>query len=131
MGDGEAVTRHPPAYGWIDIEQVRFKGPKLPPRRRDGSPWPDGIAGKWHAWASMPRARLWRKADWQYALDAIELMVAAFADGEVKVSVLAELRLRETVMGTTWSARQDMRIRYTEPSSATASVSKPDGYRDL
>jgi hypothetical protein len=33
---GQAVTRHARGYGWIDIAQVPFKGPKLPPRRRDG-----------------------------------------------------------------------------------------------
>ena len=51
---GQAVTRHPHSYGWIDIEQVPVNGPKLPPRRRDNSPWPNGIAEKWRAWASMP-----------------------------------------------------------------------------
>jgi hypothetical protein len=60
---GQAVTRHARAYGWIDIEQVPFNGPKLTPRRRDGSPWPNGIAEKWRAWAWMPHARLWREAD--------------------------------------------------------------------
>ena len=35
-------------------------------------------------------------------------------------------------MGTTWSARQDMQIRYTEPSSSPpATVSKLDDFRDL
>jgi hypothetical protein len=35
-------------------------------------------------------------------------------------------------MGTTHDARQDMRIRYTEPSSSPpATVSKLDDFRDL
>jgi hypothetical protein len=110
---------------------VAFNGPKLPPRRRDGNSWPNGIAEKWAAWASMPHARLWREADWEYARDAIELAAAAFADG-AKVSLWAELRLWEKQLGTTWSARQDMRIRYTEPSSSPpATVSKLDDYRNL
>lgn len=128
---GQAVTRNPRAYGWIDVDQTPFNGPKLPPRRRDGSPWPDGIAAKWRAWASMPHARLWSEADWEYARDAIELAAAAFADG-AKIGLWTELRYREKVMGTTWSARQDMRIRYTEPSSAPpASVTQLDTYRNL
>jgi hypothetical protein len=128
---GQARTRSPRAHGWIDIEQVAFNGPKLPLRRRDGSPWPNGIAAKWRAWASMPHARLWREADWEYARDALELAAAAFADG-AKVSLWAELRLREKQLGTTWSARQDMRIHYTEPSSSPpATVSKLDDYRNL
>ena len=30
-------TRSPRVHGWIDVEQVPFKGPKLSPRRRDGT----------------------------------------------------------------------------------------------
>ena len=127
---GEAVTRHARAYDWIEVEQVPFNGPKLPPRRRDGSPWPTGIAEKWTAWASMPHCRLWHEADWEYARDAIEL-AAALANG-AKVGLWSELRYREKVMGTTWSSRQDMRIRYTTPSSSPpVTVSKLDDYRDL
>ena len=105
---GQAVTRHPRAYGWIDVEPVPFNGPKLPPRRRDGSPWPNGIAAKWRAWASMPHCRLGREAEiGSTRRDAIELAAAAFADG-AKVGLWAELRLREKQLGTTWSARQDI-----------------------
>jgi hypothetical protein len=36
-------------------------------------------------------------------------------------------------MGTTWSARQDMRIRYIEPAdlATPAAVASLDEYRDL
>lgn len=64
----------------------------------------------------MPHARLWTAADWIFATDTIELAAAAFG-GDIKVGLAAELRLREKVMGTTWSARQDLRIRYTEPAA--------------
>jgi hypothetical protein len=128
---GQAVTRHQRSYGWIDVEQVPFKGLALSPHRRDGSPWPNGIASKWRAWSRMPHAKFWNEADWEYTRDTIELAAAAYADGS-KVSLWAELRLREKQLGTTWSARQDMRIRYTEPSSSPpATVSKLDDYRDL
>jgi hypothetical protein len=81
------------------------------------------------AW--MPHARLWQPADWRFALDAIEIASRAFDDG-AKVSLLTELRYREKVLGTTWSFRQDQRIRYTKPAAeASASVARLDDYRDL
>ena len=128
---GQAVTRHARAYGWIDVEQVPFNGPKLPPRRRDGSPWPNGIAEKWRGLGVDAACRLWHEADWEYARDTIELAAAAFTDG-AKVGLWTELRYREKVMGVTCSARRDLRIRYIEPnSSPPASVSQLDDYRDL
>jgi hypothetical protein len=80
----------------------------------------------------MPLARLWFEPDWQYALDALELVAIAFED-DAKVGVFAELRLREKQMGTTWSARQDMRIRYVEPAdvSSPVAVSSLEDYRHL
>ena len=74
---------------------------RTPPHRRDGSPWPDGIAEKWAAWASMPHCGLWCEADWEYARDTIGLAATAFADG-AKVGLWTELRYREKVMGSTW-----------------------------
>jgi hypothetical protein len=80
----------------------------------------------------MPHARLWFEPDWQYALNALELVAIAFED-DAKVGVFAELRLREKQMVTTWSARQDMRIRYVEPADvpSPAAVASFEGYRDL
>jgi hypothetical protein len=130
--DGQAVTRQRPTYGWIEVDPARFTGgPKLPPRRRDGSPWPGWIRQKWEAWRSMPHARLWQRADWAFALDTIELSSRAF-DDDAKVSLLTELRYREKVLGTTWAIRQDMRIRYTEPAAVVpASVTSIESYRNL
>ena len=79
----------------------------------------------------MPHARLWQPSDWRFALDTIEIASRAFDDG-AKVSRLTELRYREKVLGTTWAARQDMRIHYTAPASAVpAPVARLDDYRDL
>jgi hypothetical protein len=127
-----AVTRHRPVYGWIEVDPARFDGgPKLPARRRDGSPWPSWIRQKWEAWRTMPHARLWQQADWAFALDTIEIAAQTVGDA-AKVSLWTELRYREKVLGTTWAYRQDMRIRYTEPASAApASVARLDDYRDL
>jgi hypothetical protein len=83
-------------------------------------------------WRSMPHARLWFEPDWQYALDTVELAANAFEE-DAKVGLFAELRFREKQMGTTWSARQDMRIRYIEPAdlATPAAVASLDEYRDL
>jgi hypothetical protein len=71
------------------------------------------------------------RPDWEYARDAIELAAAAFIH-RTKVSLLTELRYREKVMGTTWSSRQDLRIRYIAPgNSPPASVTQLDTYRNL
>jgi len=72
---------------------------------------------QWDAWRTMPHARLWRESDWAFALDTAELASRAF-DEDAKVGLLTELRYRQKAMGTTWAARQDMHIRYTEPGSA-------------
>ena len=50
-----------------------------------------------------------------------------------KVGLATELRYREKVMATTWSSRQDARIRYTAPAVAdgrSASVTEIDLYRN-
>ena len=120
-------------HGWVEVDSTPFDdGPDLPPRRRDGQAWPDGMQEKWEAWRLMPHAALWGEADWQYAMDTAELAASAFHKG-AKVGLLAELRFREKQMGTTWSARQDMRIRYISPvnESTPARVTSLEEYRDL
>jgi hypothetical protein len=87
----------------------------------------------WAAWASVPHCRLWSESDWQFAYDSLELAASAFTDG-AKVGLATELRYREKVMATTWSSRQDARIRYTAPAVAdgrSASVTEIDLYRNL
>lgn len=130
---GEARFRGPRLHGWVEVVDAPFDcGPGLPPHRRDGQPWPDGVQQKWDAWRSMPHARLWGEADWQYAVDTAELAASVFQE-DPKVGLLAELRFREKQMGTTWSARQDMRIRYIAPvdECPPASVTSLEDYRDL
>jgi len=67
-----------------------------------------------------------------YAVDSLELVVRANAV-DAPVSVWSELRAREKAMGTTWDARQGMRIRYVPPGTEgpAASVASLDAYRDL
>ena len=54
--------------------------------------------------------------------------------GGAKVGLATELRYREKVMATTWSSRQDARIRYTAPAVAdgrSAPVTEIVLYRNL
>ena len=80
----------------------------------------------------MPHTRLRGEADWQYAFDTAELAASAF-DKDAKVGVLAELRFGEKQLDTTWSARQDMRIRYIAPDdfAPVATVTSLEPYRNL
>src|SRR5262245_8466686 len=131
---GQARTRSPRVHDWIDVDSMPFTGgPALPPHRRDGSPWPGWVKNRWDSWRSMPHARLWQESDWQFALDTIELAASSFVS-DFNVGALTELRYREKVMGTTWSARQDLRIRSVDPvapQANSASMTVLDEYRNL
>lgn len=78
----------------------------------------------------MPHCRLWGPSDWEFALDTLEI-AARFYDTSAP-SYRIELRYRERVMGTTFDARQGMRIRYITPATVTPSdVASIDEYRNL
>ena len=130
---GQARNRNPLVHPWIDVEQTPFTdGPDLPARRVNGPEWPDGIQAKWAAWSSMPHCCLWGPSDWSFAFDTLEVAAQFYHGGPLGLA--GELRAREKVMGTTWDARQGMRIRYTDPGvggDAPASVSRLEDYRDL
>jgi hypothetical protein len=127
---GETVHRNKPVHEWTEVEDVPFgDGPGLPDARSDGRPWPRRTRQKWEAWRSMPHAKLWGPAEWDYALDCIEV-AAKFHEGDFKQAT--ELRNREKVLGTTLDFRRDLRIRYVEPQEQKlASVVNADDFRKL
>jgi hypothetical protein len=61
----------------------------------------------------MPHAVLWDEADWQYAFDTAAAKQLFYLSGGATNG--SEVRIREKVMGTTWDARRDLRIRYVDP----------------
>lgn len=130
----ESRFRGERVHGWIEVDSTPFDGgPRLPACRRCGTAWPAWAENKWDAWRSMPHARLWSAPDWEFALDTLELTTAAFEPG-AKVGLLGEVRLREQRMGTTWSARQDMRIKCVEQGevdAGPATVTSLRDYQDL
>jgi hypothetical protein len=130
---GQVRHRNKLAHEWIEVENVPFKGgPRLPSRRWNGRAWSPRTRQAWKAWSSMPHCMLWRPSDWEFALDTIEL-AALFHDGETKVA--AELRARQKVLGMTWEALRDQRIRYVYPKSQNgkmmAGVTNIADFRDL
>lgn len=127
---GQAVTRHKQVHEWTEIENVPFAGGrKLPPRRPGGQVWPKRTREKWETWRTMPHAKLWGPAEWDYALDCIEI-AAKFHEGDARQAT--ELRNREKVLGTTMDFRRDLRIRYIEPEAPRiATVTSIESVRDL
>src|SRR5262245_61085072 len=109
---GHAVTRNRRVHDWLEVEdRPNLDGPDLPPRRRNGRSWPAYARNQWQAWSAMPHTTAWTPSDWAYAIDSLELVVRANAEGSA-VSLWSELRIREAAMGCTWGSRQSLRLRY-------------------
>lgn len=122
--------RNPRAHDWTEIPDVPYSGdvPELP-ERKDGAKWPTRTLEKWSSWSSMPHCSLWGPAEWDFALDTLEI-AAQFHAGDTKLAT--ELRNREKVLGTTGDARRDLRIRYVPVRvEEPAEVTRLDDYRDL
>ncbi|AII28149.1 minor tail protein [Mycobacterium phage Sparky] len=133
--EGTTVHRNKVVHDWIEVENIPFTdGPKLPPRRNNGRPWDKRTRQKWDAWRTMPHCSLWSSAEWDFALDSIELAALFHESGETKYAT--ELRNREKVLGTTMDYRRDLRIRYVDPKpecgdGSGAGVTNIADYRDL
>ncbi len=120
------VHRNKPTVDWTDVVNEPYSGPvpELPASRtiinKDGEPTEIPLENRtrfwWTALTKMPHCVLWQDSDWAFAIDTA--MVHATASHGV-VSAMAELRMREKIMGTTVDARRDLRIRYVEPEVET------------
>lgn len=130
--DDEKRFRGKPTHDWVEVPNVPFEdGPELPEMRSDGRRWSQRTKDKWDSWRSMPHAKLWGAAQWDFALDSIEL-AALVHDGEARHAT--ELRNREKVLGTTLDYLRDLRIRYTDPPAEganAADVTNIADYRDI
>lgn len=129
---GQAVTRHKQVHDWTDVEDVPFEdGPDLPERRCNERAWDARTRKKWDAWRSMPHCKLWGEAEWDFALDSIEVAAKFHETSDMKFAT--ELRNREKVLGTTNDYRRDLRIRYIEPvvNDAAAGVTNIADYLNL
>ena len=130
---GQARHRIQSPHDWVEVVKVPFEdGPDLPPFRADGRQWTDRIRAKWDAWRTMPHAKLWGPAEWDFALDAIEL--AALLHEKGSSNLATELRNREKVLGTTVDYLRALRIRYVDPPTEgdqSAEVTNIADYRNL
>lgn len=120
------VTRHKPTHDWTEVPNVAYDGerPELPLSRtvlKGDEPIEIPIEKRtrdwWTALCKMPHCVLWQDSDWSFALDTA-MVHAAASHGQV--TAMAELRMREKVLGTTVDARRDLRIRYVEPEAQVA-----------
>src|SRR5688500_10671485 len=100
---GQARNRNKPTHTWTEGPDLPYEGdvPKLP--RRQGG-WSARAKRKWGVWSRMPHCRLWSDADWEFAIDALDV-AERFYDGDRAAAT--ELRNREKVMGTTADYRRD------------------------
>ena len=119
------VHRVKPSVDWTEFVNVPFTGelPELPTSRtvlKDGEPVEYPIENRtrkwWNAISSMPHCVAWQDSDWVFAVETA-MVHAVAAHGSMPA--MAELRMREKVMGTTMDARRDLRIRYVEPETET------------
>jgi hypothetical protein len=95
---GQVVTRTPRVYGWTEVENTpNTSGPRLPPRRRNGKPWPAHVRARWRVWSETPHCRLWQPSDWEFAVDTAELLARAAEAGGGSVALWKEIRVREQV----------------------------------
>jgi hypothetical protein len=104
----EHRRRNAPVLEWREVPDVYYEGaPTLPNKG-----FSQAVETWWAAISTMPHCVLWRRADWQFAIETA-YVCEAFHRGQPERA--AELRIREKIMGTTLDARRDLRIRYVEP----------------
>lgn len=131
------VHRVKPTHDWQEFPNVAYTGPRpeLPTSRtvlKDGEPVEYPLEKRtrqwWDAVSKMPHCVVWQDSDWAFAVETA-MVHAVAAHGNI--SAMAELRMREKVLGTTLDARRDLRIRYVEPEQETvlAIVPKLDDRR--
>ena len=116
--DGTTVHRNPLVHDWTEVVAVPYVGERPSIGRA-----PAATKRWWAVISTMPHCVLWTPADWQFAVDTSRIH-AAFARGDMVRA--QELRVREKVMGTTYDALRDLRIRYVDVSAkAPAPVADP------
>ena len=122
------VTRHKPTHDWTEVPNLPYSGPtpELPLSRtvlKGDEPIEVPIEKRtrdwWTSLCKMPHCILWQDSDWSFALDTA-MVHAAASHGQV--TAMAELRMREKVLGTTVDARRDLRIRYVEPEAEAPTI---------
>jgi hypothetical protein len=94
-----------PRMDWIDVLDVPYDGEVPNPGRL-----PARSKRWWDTVTRMAHCVIWTEGDWQFAIDTAHVHAAWVREGKSGDAV--ELRMREKILGTTWDARRDLRIRY-------------------
>jgi len=135
--DRPTVHRNKPAVEWTEVISVPYQGarPELPDTREvinkagDVSifPMPEATKAWWESVTTMPHCVLWSPSDWAFCADTA-LVHAQAVTGVI--SAMSELRMREKILGTTFDARRDLRIRYVDPEDEPKALAPVDSLDD-
>lgn len=136
-----------PVHEWTEVDDVPFAAaPPLRTRATGGISvmqtgaensvdWPDATRGWYRAISTMPHAKLWTPAEWEFVFDSAEIHARTMEAWRGYTG--AEIRAREKLLGTLADYRRDLRIRYVEPKSkadereTSADVVQLDDFRAL
>lgn len=135
-----------PVHEWTEVDDVPFTGaPPMRERQTGGisvmivgaensTDWPDATREWYRAISTMPHAKLWTAAEWQFVQDSCEIHARTIEGWRGYTG--PEIRAREKLLGMLADHRRDLRIRYVEPKSAgeqetPADVARLDDYRSL
>jgi hypothetical protein len=116
-----------PVHEWTEVEDVPYAG--APPMRsratggisvmitgaENSSDWPEPTVEWYRAISTMPHAKLWGPAEWQFVHDSCEIHARTIEAWRGYAG--PEIRAREKLLGTLADYRRDLRIRYVEPKS--------------
>lgn len=119
-------NRNPETYEWLEVVNTPYTGdkPSLPDHAtlmsRGGNtydmPWLPEVERWWEVMCRMPHCIHWTESDWEFALATTPIAQQAWM-GNTGAS--AELRIRESKMGTTMDSRRDLRIKYVDHLSGS------------
>lgn len=109
---GRGQNQHAPVYEWVQVVETPYVGkvPRLPWTALPGTKrW-------WRTITKMPHCVLWDDADWEFAIATARVYEQFIKSGQMAAA--RELRQREKLLGTTWDARRDLRIKYVQAEAA-------------
>lgn len=116
-------NQHAPTHDWIQVIDVPYAGkvPRLPWKPMDETRRWWGIVSK------LPHCAIWDTGDWEFAIGTARVHEVFLKTG--MISAASELRQREKLLGLTWDARRDLRIKYV-PAQAEEEAEKPVSLAD-
>lgn len=123
--------RTPSMVDTVEVLDEPFPGPwpelPKPPGRRK---WHELAVRWWETIRVQPICSLWDEAEWLFAIETFvykdELFRSATSDHGFKTTLLAEIRHREALLGTTAEARRRLRVVYVPAPEVNVDGDGPD-----